>query len=63
MSFNPGDSVRFTKQFADTINPNTSMVVHPRTPTKEDCVWVEFLTLPALDNLRLVPVSMLEPLE
>jgi hypothetical protein len=63
MSFNIGDSVRITDEFAAKIRPNRKMLVNKKKSEKSDCVWVEFLELPVQavqDNLFLVPLSMLE---
>jgi len=61
--FSSGQNVRFVSQVAGRVRTNTDMVVNKKVSENPDCVWVEFATLPALDNLRLVPVSMLESAE
>ena len=62
MSFHYGDAVKLTSSFAKAVQPNKGMVAKKKSDV-EGTVWVEFVELPVLDNLRLVPISMLEKAE
>ncbi len=58
--FEVNQSVKFVEAVSGKINPNTGMKVSKRKSENPYCVWIEFAGLPALDNVRLVPLELLE---